>query len=1397
MKRLLIGLLVAVVVLGGGALLLRQYLRSAHVASQVATRLEAMYGGPVRVESVDVGIESSSVSGFELFEPGSDAESSTPWLKVGALTTDVSLWNLLKGQAQPTQIKLSTAKVLLRFDADGRLLTQFPSRSGAPGQPGGPLAFPEISLDDGEVVLRKDGQPELVVRKVTAQLRRDPGGSLLLSGTGESAEIGKLVLSGSVELESRHASATLRTEQAVYVTQSLLDRLPFVPAITWQEVQVAEGRARPALTVRYDLETDAMHYRLDAAPEQVSLRVPALDLAAHDGSGKLTVEDGLVKLRDVRGKAYGGEIEGDADLDFRGPESLLNFPRIKVRDVKVAEVPKTWNVPAVVRTTLADGKLTGTASLDVTIGNCPVAPAAAGELAGLIASVDALPALSALAALPHRDIRTRSEGKAIVKDVAGGTAEIELKLAPHGSRPASPAPRSSLAPTAGPLLFAALAVAATMQVGGDTHAYPDLNIQLGRSASELVGGVNAILRATVRFGSRFMDTTPRKAGPPSLATPETAENYLDLNLKLKNVDLGKLVQSLGVKLDFPVEGKVSFQVKASIPTDKTGDLKAYRLQGKAQVADLLFAGVHIHEADADIRYKDGELELSALSGRFSEPERQARDDRSPRSAPGLGPGTFRGNGKLQVAPLGELSAQLALDRIPLSEVAGLAPGKLPLGGSVSGQLAVRAPSKQLKNLAAIEGSGKLRADRITVAGLMLEDASTSLQLHGGRLRLPELRGKLEGTPVSATAELHLADAYPFKAQLDLKNWDLSALQKLAAPGKESPIKLAGAFTTTVDLDGTLRPFKVNAAGDAATEGLKVNTFQVAAVKFHWATDGRKLDLAGLDLRLYGGQASGSAVLPLQADAAGKVDLKLAKLDARQLVKDLAVPLKIEGQVDGRLTGTMPPAQDGKPRIATMDLDISAPKLRVQNIPTEQLRGKLDYQGGVIDYRLEGKSLGGTFELDGQIPRPVPVKQESRKGGLRIENVTVGRLVESLQLQDVLPLTGRLSVELDYTHDTPDRGPQGKGRVRLTNLRWHGTALATTLQGELLLSDGLLRLRELSGEIAQGLVRVQFAYNLRDPRRSHFNVTLENVEASQLLATWLDEKIKGPLQARIRGSLGESWQGTADLELSRGEVYGLEVTQWRLPLHWQYSPETRRAQIEVYETTAQVARGRAQAKLNATLDSTLRLEGQVRFSGVDLQTLVRPFVGATQVAGGQITGRFDFSGSEVRSINDLNGTLAASFSQTQALQLPVLQQVAPFIGMGQSTTFQRGDLRARLDRGVLRIQQLALTGGNLQLHVDGTMSLEGRLNLNVIAKTGDVGLPTLRLGAIGVRIPVAGPVPLVLLQEASALLANRVIYLEVTGTVRNPVIRVRPLQMLSEEAVRFFLNRANLPIPLAP
>jgi hypothetical protein len=289
-------------------------------------------------------------------------------------------------------------------------------------------------------------------------------------------------------------------------------------------------------------------------------------------------------------------------------------------------------------------------------------------------------------------------------------------------------------------------------------------------------------------------------------------------------------------------------------------------------------------------------------------------------------------------------------------------------------------------------------------------------------------------------------------------------------------------------------------------------------------------------------------------------------------------------------------------------------------------------------------------------------------------------------------------------------------------------------------------------------------------------------------------VEGPLDIRLRGRLGREWRGEGTVALTRGKVLGVEVTALRLPVGFAVAPGWGRAQLTIADISAQVAQGRISGRANLGLGIGTRLEGHLRFHEVDLATLLRQITDSGQVAGGRLAARIDFSGSDVRSIDDLNAVVDASFSRTQALQLPVLRQLTPYLVPGQSgTTFQSGELRGRYGNGVFRVQRLALEGSLLQLFAEGTVDVGGRVNLDVVANTGQLGANPGVLRLLGLRLPAAGPVPVALLLEARDFFSNRVIYLRVTGTVRSPVVRVEPLPLLTEEALRFFVRRANVPI----
>ena len=137
--------------------------------------------------------------------------------------------------------------------------------------------------------------------------------------------------------------------------------------------------------------------------------------------------------------------------------------------------------------------------------------------------------------------------------------------------------------------------------------------------------------------------------------------------------------------------------------------------------------------------------------------------------------------------------------------------------------------------------------------------------------------------------------------------------------------------------------------------------------------------------------------------------------------------------------------------------------------------------------------------------------------------------------------------------------------------------------------------------------------------------------------------------------------------------------------------------------------------------------------------------------GQVTGGVDFSADSLRSADDLDATVSATLSQSQALQLPVLSVLAPFVAPGQSaTTFNQGELRGRLSRGVFRIQRFNLSSRLVNMAIIGTVNTQGRLDLDVTAGTGQLGINPAFLKTVGVTIPAVGPIPVGAILEVTAV-----------------------------------------------
>jgi uncharacterized protein involved in outer membrane biogenesis len=1398
MKRLWrvgVALIVLLVVLFLAA---RWYLSSRQVADRVAARLQDLLGGRVRVASADVGLaDGSFLEGVEVYEPEAEP-AAEPWLTAARVDADVSALGLLKGHDLPHRITLTGAAVVLRFDRQGHLLTRLPvhHQKGTPGDLN-PANVPGMDVELGQITFKREGEPDFVVRRVNANLAAE-GGRLVLTGTAANSLWGEWALGGAFKEGGKEVAVTLQSQGNVHLTQAMLDGLPFVSPLLWQEVRIPEADTAGRIALRYDLPGKAFHYRVELEPRRTRVEVPGIHFQAADAAGKVTVDDAQVVLRGLRGRAYGGTLQADADLDFRAAAIGLHIADIQASGLDVGALPASWKLPRAIR-----GRLSGKAALDVTFRTTvpPTLPAATvgliegGGLGALAAAGDVV------RVRPQTQVITRGQGRGVITDatVAGQKAEpitLELRSVPGGFRFGSsadevqendetrapiPLPGPHASPVHGATEGKVVGLAtetALVQDPGEAPAAGEVAGELARAAT---AGMRMTFRRIVTIGRglaglmpKDLKPRPRKAGQPA--------PYLNINFKMNKVDLAQFASGLGLKLPFTLQGRLSFQVQAGIPLESSGDLKTFRAQGSATVTDLVLGELELDKVSASVRYAGGVLNLESLEGTI------AGDDKGK-------PGTFRGSARLPVSPLGDLSADLTVDRIPLDLVAKLAGAQDLLQETLSGTLHAEVPGAQLQKVEAWTAAGKVIVKQARALGWSVRDGMAELRLEKGRLALADVKAQVEGTPVTGAGSVGLAAPFPFQGQVKLREGDLSALQGLA-PRWRPPVPVAGRLTTSVEVQGTVRPFTLSTSGTAAAPLLKVSDLTLNDVHFRWDSDASRLTLKDIRANLYSGTATGEAVLPLQAKAAGSVSLHVQDVDVGALVKALpGLPVRAEGRAAGDVKGTLPPAEPGGKRTAHLDLDLKAPRLRVQGVLAEQLHGTLKYQEGVFDYRLEGKSLGGTFEVDGQYPpAPQPPKGELVEGHLRVRGARLAGLLGAFQQRPGrLPIQGSVDLELAF-RPAPKRGLAGQGQLVVRDVRWRGKPVGT-LRSDVLLRGEELRLGSVKVRLGSGTIRGQLAYFLREPRRSWFTLDLDRVEAADLAGPWLEspEEIQGTVTGQLRGKLGETWFGSADLVLDRGKIHGLEVSEWRLPASWELVPGDSRGTVTVQESSASVARGRVTGRATLRWGYGATVEGQILFRGVDLQTLLRQ-AGASQAGSGLMSGRFDFSGTDVRSLNDLNGVLSVTLGQTQALQNPVLREISPFHSISPSTSFNQGQLRARLGRGLVRIEQLTLQGSSLRVYVDGTVSLQGRLNLTVIANSGRVGLDPLRLQILGIRLPAVGPIPLTLLVEANDYLSNHTVQLQVTGTLRSPNVRIAPLATLQQEAIRFFLTRYNIPQP---
>lgn len=365
MRRLFWRFAIAVVLLiVGGYFALQAYLNSDQAKSQVAQRIATVLGTKVGVGGLEVGAENCAVANLQIFE--TDSSSTDPFLVINRAESDLSLVEIIRGEAEPKQLTLHEARLVLRHGADGALLTSLP-KPKATDKP-----MPVIHIKNGSITIQAIGEPDCTFCGIDAQITNENGKVVLNGNLSDATWGGSWQIQGSVPRIGGQGILKLKNA-GLHVTQAMLERVPYVPANVWQNVRL-EGDTPVDVLLALGPGKEKLYYRVDLSPINTSVFVSSINLSAAMARGGVTVENKRVLLKNVSGKVADGTLSlASADLDFRPANSIMHF-KLAAEKLKLQGLPAKWKLPP-----RLGGLLSGKADLTVHVINGHAVPSGNGE----------------------------------------------------------------------------------------------------------------------------------------------------------------------------------------------------------------------------------------------------------------------------------------------------------------------------------------------------------------------------------------------------------------------------------------------------------------------------------------------------------------------------------------------------------------------------------------------------------------------------------------------------------------------------------------------------------------------------------------------------------------------------------------------------------------------------------------------------------------------------------------------------------------------------------------------------------------------------------------------------------------------------------------------------------
>ncbi len=1351
------------------------------VPAIIVGQIRKTYHGRVVVRDWWLGFDSAGIRGVELGE--NDSPGSPSWFTADRISTDVSIRSLLRGRVMPTRVEIDRPKVAFQLDAKGQPTTKIPfvPEPAVAGKGGSkPIPLPEVVAKDGEITLQQQGRKPMTIAGVEARLNTVDGGEQV-DVTTDDPTWGKVKVGGRFDPTFKNGEVDIASSPGFVADPDKIERIPFVPAEVWANV---EPRGPVDAKVKITIKADdpkpiAVHTELDL--KGTTARLNSLQVTATDATGRVVIDDGLVQVENLKGKAVDGTIAASGNLDF-----TQNPPRfdldVRLKDVDVTKAPPSWQLAE----TGATGKLTGKVDLRATISPDGVDLTGTGGQAVIEnGSFQGIPIKSL-----NLDLKASGNDLQFATDQGTKLDKVALEadpVAPPLNREAPKGPAHPKAPEAEPLTRSDL-------------AKPIIEVlPLIRLATHDEGPLGWAAWLATEAVAYQSEHGHRKGG---LLLPKT----ITTRIELEDVDLKTVVdkaEKFGIKVPVPIAGRFSIQATATIPLGALRDIKGYAFHGDATLSAASIDHVDLGQLATRIDLADGVLELKDFRGHLvNRPD--GADTNPPAETPlpstegKLPIGGFRASLRAEVSPRGAATVRVEGRDLPLGEIfAPALPVPTPLSGDLTMHAEARADLAKLADPKTWTLDGRFENRLIRYQGAVLDHASYHAHLKDGRIDLTDFDAKLAGRPMHAAVGLDLAPPYAYTGRVDVVGWEIARVLGFV-PGVPRPAPASGTITAKGEATGTLQPFAIKTHGDAKVDHAKAGAAPVGNLAFRWTTDAGGVAISGIEATSFGGRITGAAKIPTSPGRPVDANIALKGIDGAKLsAAFLKGSTSIAGRADGQVKLKMP--LDA----STLDADVllSSPDLTVRQvgagdgIRVAALRVEAHARAKHAEYKVTGETLGGPIRLQGAIPIDANLLRSVAQGEFQAVGFRLGAAWQALGIRGALAqLEGLGAVDANIRAKLEPLKLWTSGNFEFRELQYGSHFPIGNLRGQLFLKPASFKLDGLQGELFGGAATGQAQGTLASGtnRRVGYEFKVDRVSLPRLMVgvPSLAHAVEGSGSLHVLGRFDEEVRASVEVRVPRAVVMKLPISELRVPGELELDPATGSGSFHARHWSTRLAGGSVHGTTSLRLGGDRTFQSDVEMSGVDLGIITRLESDTKRPASGKLSAKINLNGPNPANIAKIRGRIDADLDDASLVELPVLREIDRFLGPARGGgLFEDGDLHGTIYNKTLFVEQMTLEGKLVQVHVTGTITFEGGLNLQVLVNTNQI-IPQSGLSLLNIIPGISKGEQLI--NRLAAFLENRLLKLRVTGNIKSPTVGLDAGVTVGDGAAGFFSNVFKLP-----